>query len=229
MLNIRKSENRGRGKIDWLDSYHSFSFGDYFDRGNMNYRALRVINEDVIAPAMGFGKHPHKNMEIITLVLSGSLKHEDSLGSSAVIDNTVIQKMSAGSGILHSEVNNSNTEAVHLYQIWLMPNEMDIEPSYEEAVIDPISKELYLAGEKSDGALVSLRQDAKLNLYKLDSGERRKYSHQADRHYWYQVVSGEVIVNDQEVKAGDAFTIEEGTEVSLNAKSALHVLRFDLA
>jgi redox-sensitive bicupin YhaK (pirin superfamily) len=133
MIQLRKSSERGLTEIDWLKSYHSFSFGNYYDPKNMGYRSLRVINEDFVAPGMGFGRHPHKNMEIVTLVLRGELRHEDSLGSSAVINKDLIQKMSAGKGIFHSEFNNSSSEEVHLYQIWIEPSETGLQPSYEEA------------------------------------------------------------------------------------------------
>lgn len=228
MINLRKATERGQANIDWLKSYHSFSFGDYYDPNNMGYHSLRVINEDYVAPAKGFGRHPHKNMEIITLVLSGELRHEDSLGSSSVIDKTMIQKMSAGRGIIHSEFNNSNTEDVHLYQIWITPSEMGIEPSYEEVLIDEKSNHIYLAGAKEEGALVSLKQDAKLHLYKIDSGKTEQRKLSSGRHYWYQVLTGQGDVNGVGIQEGDGFSVEGELGVTIAAGHDLSLLEFDL-
>ena len=229
MIQLRKSSERGLTEIDWLRSYHSFSFGNYYNPKNMGYRSLRVINEDFVAPGMGFGKHPHKNMEIITLVLSGELRHEDSLGSSAVINKNLIQKMSAGKGILHSEFNNSNSEAVHLYQIWIEPSEIGLQPSYEEAELDHDSSEIYLAGDKEKGALVSLTQDASMYLYSLAEGDKREKTLTLDRYYYFQVVEGEGKIGGESVKAGDAISLEEEVVLSIFAETELKVIEFSLA
>jgi redox-sensitive bicupin YhaK (pirin superfamily) len=229
MIQLRKSSERGLTEIDWLKSYHSFSFGNYYNPKNMGYRSLRVINEDFVAPGMGFGKHPHKNMEIVTLVLRGELRHEDSLGSSAVINKDLIQKMSAGKGILHSEFNNSNFQDVHLYQIWIEPSETGLSPSYEEAELDHASSEIYLAGHKEKGALVSLAQDASMYLHKLGSGSKKENILDADRYYYFQVIEGVGEIGGEGVKSGDALIVENEGKIEFLAEKDLSVIEFSLA
>lgn len=229
MIQLRKSSERGLTEIEWLKSYHSFSFGNYYNPKNMGYRSLRVINEDSVAPGMGFGRHPHKNMEIVTLVLRGELRHEDSLGSSAVINKDLIQKMSAGKGIFHSEFNNSSSEEVHLYQIWIEPSETGLSPSYEEAELDHGSSEIYLAGDKEKGALVSLVQDASMYLHKVGSGSKKEKILNTDRYYYLQVIEGEGEIGGEAVKSGDAVAIENESRLSILGVTDLKVIEFSLA
>jgi redox-sensitive bicupin YhaK (pirin superfamily) len=229
MIQLRKSSKRGLTEIDWLKSYHSFSFGNYYDPKNMGYRSLRVINEDFVAPGMGFGRHPHKNMEIVTLVLRGELRHEDSLGSSSVINKDLIQKMSAGKGIFHSEFNNSSSEEVHLYQIWIEPSQTGLQPSYEEAELDHASSEIYLAGDKEKGALVSLVQDAGMSLHKIGSGSKKEKILNSDRYYYFQVMEGEGEIGGEMVRSGDAVIVENEGKIEFLAEKDLRVIEFSLA
>ena len=228
MIKLRKSEERGKTNIDWLKSYHSFSFGDYYDPSNMGFHSLRVVNEDYVAPGKGFGSHPHKNMEIITVVLSGALKHQDSLGSSSVINPNIIQKMSAGKGIIHSEFNNSDSEEVHLYQIWIVPSEMNLASSYEEAPIEDKGGRIYLAGNKDEGALISIHQDAKLHICKIEPGKTDTMTLLSNRNYWFQVLDGEGEVNGIKIEPGDGFSVEGGDTLNFTSPSNMRLFEFDL-
>lgn len=235
MLRIRKSEDRGHFDHGWLDTYHTFSFGDYRDPEQMGFRALRVINEDRVAPGQGFGMHPHHDMEIVTLVLSGALEHKDSMGNGEVLKPGELQRMSAGTGILHSEFNPSKREPVHLYQIWLKPERKDLPPSYEQKAFDPAPRRngLQLVAAPKDapdrGGALAIRQDARLYLSSLGQGGTVEHALAPGRHAWVQVLAGEADVNGAKLKAGDAAALSEEASVNLAAKSGAEVLLFDLA
>src|SRR3954454_20676746 len=200
MIQIRRGEERGHFDHGWLDKFHSFSFSDYYDPRQMGFRSLRVINEDRVAPGRGFGMHPHRDMEIVTYVLSGSLAHRDSLGTGSVLRAGELQRMTAGTGIRHSEFNDSTTEPVHLYQIWLLPERRGLEPGYEQR---GFADEEFRGGfrvvvspDGRDGSL-TIRQDATLHLARLDAGEAASYVLRPGRHAWVQVLRGGVVLNGQ--------------------------------
>lgn len=228
MFTLRPAAARGRTHLSWLDSRHTFSFGDYVDPAHRGFRALRVINDDLIAPATGFGAHPHRDMEIISLVRRGQLTHQDSTGARGVIGPGEIQKMSAGAGIVHSEFNASETEPVHLYQIWLRPAQAGLPPSYEQQTI-PTGSRVLLAGPAGSGALVTLHQDATLSLLRLEAGGRARVELAPGRHAWLQVLDGTVAARNLELTAGDGAALSDEPVVELAATSPAEVLVFDLA
>ncbi|MBI3828728.1 MAG: pirin family protein [Planctomycetes bacterium] len=232
MLKIRKASERGHFNHGWLDTYHSFSFGGYHDPAHMGFRALRVINEDQVAPGEGFGMHPHNDMEIVTLVLSGALEHKDSMGNGEVLKPGELQRMSAGTGILHSEFNPSKSEPVHLYQIWIKPDRKGLPPSYEQKAFDPAQRknrlQLVAARGGPDGAL-AINQDAQLYLGALDKGSAATHKLESGRHAWLQVLKGSVEVGGETLSAGDAAGISEQREVELKARDAAEILLFDLS
>ncbi len=229
MINHIPSEKRGHTNIEWLDSKHSFSFGEYYDENNMAFHSLRVINEDVIAPGQGFSSHPHRNMEIVTFVLSGALEHKDSLGSGSVIRPGTIQKMTAGKGILHSEFNHSEDEPVHLLQIWITPDKTGLPPSYEEADFNFENGIALLAAPKGQNGAVTLNQDAKIYSIGLTNSATRKIDLDVSRKYWIQITKGSVNVNKTLLKQGDALTLETEKELVLVGAPEADILLFDLA
>ena len=232
MLNIRKSDDRGHSRIDWLDSRHTFSFAEYHDPAHVHFGALRVINEDVIAGGGGFTPHPHRDMEIVTYILSGSLAHRDSLGTGSTIRPGEIQRMSAGTGIVHSEFNASRDEPVHLLQIWIMPSRQGIAPSYEQKKIDPhrvADRFARIAAAAPGEDEVRLVQDAEIWAAKIDEGHDASHALKPGRRAWVQVARGEIEINGQELKAGDAVAITGEPEITLHANSPCEVLLFDLA
>ncbi len=228
MFTLRPAAARGRTHLSWLDSRHTFSFGDYVDPAHRGFRALRVINDDLIAPATGFGAHPHRDMEIISLVRRGQLTHQDSTGARGVIGPGEIQKMSAGAGIVLSEFIASVTEPVHLYQIWLRPAQAGLPPSYEQQTI-PTGSRVLLAGPAGSGALVTLHQDATLSLLRLEAGGRARVELAPGRHAWLQVLDGTVAARNLELTAGDGAALSDEPVVELAATSPAEVLVFDLA
>jgi quercetin 2,3-dioxygenase len=231
MMKIRKSGERGHANHGWLDTYHTFSFADYYDPKQMNYRALRVINEDYIAPGMGFGTHPHNNMEIVTYIVSGALQHRDSMGNSAVMKAGDIQRISAGSGIMHSEFNASSSEPVHLLQIWLVPDEKGVKPGYVErsfAKAEP--GRLHLATSKTgrDGS-IPIHQDADLYFAKLNAGQKTALPLRPGRHAWLQLIKGKLDANGTQLSAGDGAGVSGAEELKLEANGeGAHFLLFDL-
>ncbi|MCW8129337.1 MAG: pirin family protein [Planctomycetota bacterium] len=235
MLRIRKSEDRGHFNHGWLDTYHSFSFGEYRDPEHMGFQALRVINEDRVQPGEGFGMHPHHDMEIVTLVLSGSLEHKDSMGNGEVLRPGELQRMSAGTGILHSEFNPSATEPVHLYQIWIKPERKGLEPSYEQKAFDPEGRRnrLQLVAAPRDAMLregaLAIQQDARVYLGSFEKGARAAHELAPGRHAWLQVLKGSVEANGAKLKAGDAAAISDEKALNLTATGDADVLLFDLA
>lgn len=231
MKRIRKASERGTSNFGWLQAHHSFSFGRYFNRDWNGFGSLRVLNEDQVEPSNGFGMHPHKNMEILTYVLSGEISHEDNLGHTGVANRGVIQYMAAGSGIQHSEWNKNPTDPVHLYQIWITPDRENINPIYKRESIDfeAAAKDwTLLAGPSRSKGLVSINQDAKMFLRLSTAGENIVYDISEGRKVWLQVVKGEVVVADNLVKTGDSIAVEDETILEISIKSDSEMLLFDL-
>ena len=231
MIAVRKAEDRGASRISWLDSHHTFSFAEYHDPRHMGFRSLRVINDDTVAPAGGFGTHGHRDMEIITYVLDGALEHSDSLGTGSVIRPGDVQKMSAGSGIRHSEFNHSQTSPVHFLQIWIVPDRGSVQPSYEQIHFPREAKLgkllLVASNEKRDG-LIHVQQDAKLYVTLLEGSQRVEHTLAAGRHAWLHVARGSVHVNGQLLKAGDGAAITSESKIEISAAPEGEVLLFDL-
>jgi quercetin 2,3-dioxygenase len=229
MIRIRPSEERGRNKLNWLDTHFTFSFDQYYDPEHMQFRSLRVLNEDIVAPGQGFGMHPHRDMEILTWILEGALEHRDSMGTGAVIRPGELQHMTAGSGILHSEFNPSPKDPTHLLQIWIMPDRKNRKPEYQQLAFpdkDLRGKFLHVAGPQ---APVTIHQDANLFIARLGEGQQAELDLQADRHAWVQVARGNVTVNGKDLNAGDGAAISREEEVRVQAKDVSEVLLFDLA
>jgi quercetin 2,3-dioxygenase len=232
MLTIRPASERGHAEHGWLDSHHSFSFADYYDPAHMGFRALRVINEDRVAPAKGFGTHPHRDMEIISYVLDGGLAHKDSLGTGSVIKPGDVQRMSAGSGVSHSEFNASPSDPVHFLQIWLVPSQRGIKPSYEQKSFTDADKRGRLRVVASPDARegsVTIHTDAVLYSGLFDRGESAELTLAAGRHAWVQVARGSVRLNGQELAAGDGAALSDVTKLELEGIERAEVLVFDLA
>jgi quercetin 2,3-dioxygenase len=232
MIVIRKAQDRGHANHGWLDSYHTFSFADYYDPQEMGFGALRVINEDRVAPSKGFGAHPHRDMEIISYVLEGALAHKDSMGTGSVIRPGDVQKMSAGTGVLHSEFNPSPREPVHFLQIWIEPNAYGVAPSYEQRSFSGDQKKgrLRLIAS-SDGAedSVKIHQDARVYAAVLDDGDAVNYAVQGGRRAYVHVARGAVQLNGTALSAGDGAKISGEQELRLFGGKAAEVLVFDLA
>lgn len=231
MLTIRKSEERGYANHGWLDSYHTFSFANYYDRNFMGFGNLRVINEDRIQGNMGFPTHSHKDMEIITYVIEGALEHKDSMGNRSVIRPGEVQRMSAGTGVSHSEYNHSANEFVHLLQIWISPEKKGLPATYEQKMYSEAEKrgQLRLVGSRDgrDGS-VTIHQDVDLYASLLDTGEKIEYEIKPFRQIWLQLVRGDMAVNGQQISAGDAVAIADESLLVLAAKSDAEFLLFDL-
>lgn len=231
MLNLRRAADRGHFNHGWLDTYHTFSFADYHDPAHMGFRVLRVMNEDRVAPGMGFGMHGHSDMEIVTIVLSGALQHRDSLGNGEVLRPGEFQRMTAGSGIRHSEFNPSETEPVHLYQVWLLPRANGLPPSYEQKPFDSAGRQnAWQLVASPDGAAGSLtiQQDARIYLANLAAGAELKHEVAAGRHAWLQVIRGSGKLNGSEVAASDGVAVSDERELALVAQAPLEVMLFDL-
>jgi redox-sensitive bicupin YhaK (pirin superfamily) len=232
MITIRPSNERGGGDYGWLKTRHSFSFSDYWDGKWMGFRSLRVINEDFVAPSAGFPTHPHRDMEIITYILSGELEHKDSLGTGSVIRPGDGQRMTAGRGIRHSEQNPSVTETAHLLQIWITPSKQGLEPSYEQKAFPEPEKRgklrLIASSDGADGS-VKINQDAKLFVTLLAPGEQTTHTLDSKRHAWLQVAKGEVELNGKKLGQGDGAAISEETKLTIKGTKDAEVLLFDLA
>jgi redox-sensitive bicupin YhaK (pirin superfamily) len=229
MIQIRPSEERGHNKISWLESRFSFSFDQYYDPEHTQFRSLRVINEDVVAPGGGFPTHPHRDMEILTWILEGALEHRDNTGGSGVIRPGELQHMTAGRGVLHSEFNPSPRDPVHLLQIWILPERKGLDPSYEQLAFpdaDLRGKFNLVAGPQ---APVTIHQDANLYIARLDKGDEAKHSLAAGRHAWVQVARGGVRLNGTELNAGDGAASSNEAEIRVEARGPSEVLLFDLA
>ncbi|WP_028219322.1 pirin family protein [Paraburkholderia oxyphila] len=232
MLTIRRADERGHANHGWLDSWHSFSFADYFDEAHVHYGALRVLNDDRIAGGGGFGAHGHRDMEIVTYVLSGALAHRDSMGNGSTIRPGDVQRMSAGTGVMHSEFNASKDEEAHLLQIWLLPSARGGAPGYEEQRFDDAGKRgrlrLIASPDGRDGS-VTVQSDASIHAALIDGGERAEYALPPGRRAYVHVARGALEVNGERLAAGDAAMIEAETAVTLANGDAAEVLLFDVA
>lgn len=231
-LLIRQAAERGHTDIGWLDSYHTFSFGGYYDQRHMGFRSLRVINDDRIAAGRGFPTHPHRDMEIISYVLDGALQHRDSTGKGAIITPDDIQMMSAGRGITHSEYNPSSTDANHFLQIWIEPALRGVRPRYSDNIVksdEKMNQWKLIAGPDDSGAAVGIYQDAKIFASKLAAGESLAYTLERERHGWLQVATGEITVNGTVLTAGDAVASSRAVALHVTAQRDADILLFDLA
>jgi redox-sensitive bicupin YhaK (pirin superfamily) len=232
MIQVRRSDDRGKADFGWLDSQHSFSFGQYHDPEHMGFRSLRVINEDRVRPSAGFGTHAHQDMEIISLVLSGSLAHKDSMGNGSVLTAGDVQRMTAGSGVRHSEMNPSLEDPVHFLQIWILPEAQGLQPGYQEANFSDDDKRgglrLIGSGRPKNGE-VKIHQDVDLYAAVLDPGASARLDLRPGRHAWVQVIRGDVAVNDQELHQGDGAAVSDEVRLELTAQNETEVLVFDLA
>ena len=231
MIEIRKANDRGHGDHGWLNSYHTFSFASYRDPKHMGFRSLRVMNEDRVAAGQGFGEHAHDNMEIVSYVLEGALEHKDSLGNGEVLQPGEFQRISAGTGITHSEFNPSKREPTHFYQIWLLPKSQGIEPSYEQKHFADAeltnALRVVASPDGRDGSL-SIHQDASIFLSKLESGHSIRHTIPSGRHAWLQVLRGSVTLNGDTLETSDGAAISDETELNITANSDAEVMLFDL-
>ncbi|BBC24789.1 pirin family protein [Pseudanabaena sp. ABRG5-3] len=232
MLTIRKSEERGHANHGWLDSYHTFSFANYYDPQHMAFRALRVINQDQIAGGKGFGTHPHRDMEIITYMLDGSLEHKDSMGNGSIIRVGDVQRMSAGTGITHSEFNPSATETAHLLQIWILPNQQNVTPSYEQISFsreEKLNQLRLIASPDGRDRSVTIHQDANVYASILEDGADVTHAVNPNRYAWIQVARGSVLVGDRLLNAGDAISSDQAGDLKITSQGNAEILVFDLA
>jgi len=230
MIRIRPSDERGHFNHGWLDTFHSFSFAMYHDPDHMGFRDLRVINEDRVQPGRGFGTHPHRDMEILTYVLEGALEHRDSLGHGAVIEAGELQRMTAGTGIQHSEFNASRTVPVHLYQIWILPEREGLEPGYEQRRIDaatPDRLQLVASRDGREGSL-TIHQDANVYRLALSEGGRVALPLEPARHAWIQVLRGSVELEGHRLEPGDGAAISEEEHLEVKGQTRAETLVFDL-
>jgi redox-sensitive bicupin YhaK (pirin superfamily) len=229
---LHPSNQRGRTEISWLDSYHTFSFGNFQDPDRMGFRSLRVINDDRVMPGAGFATHGHRDMEILTYVLEGELAHKDSLGTGAAIKPGEVQIMSAGTGIQHSEFNPSSVNPVHLLQIWMLPNQQNLTPRYDQREFSGEAKAgklcLVASPDGRDGSVI-IHQDINLYISVLSSGDKVSFEVQPDRYAWLQVASGSVLLNSDSLQAGDGVQINQPELLNLTTDSKAEILLFDLA
>lgn len=232
MITIRKSADRGHLNHGWLDTYHTFSFDQYYDPDHMSFRSLRVINEDRVDAGRGFPTHSHRDMEIITYILSGALRHQDSMGNGSIIEPGDVQRMTAGTGVSHSEFNPSQSEAVHLLQIWILPNTRGLKPGYEQKAFSEEERKgglrLIASADGREGS-VTVNQDASIYASILEEGEEVTKSLDPQRHAWIQVARGEVEVNGNQLVQGDGAAVSEEEELKISATAPAEILLFDLA
>jgi quercetin 2,3-dioxygenase len=232
MITIRRSDERGGGDHGWLNTRHSFSFDRYYDPRYVGFRSLRVINEDWVQPGHGFPMHPHRDMEIITYLLEGALEHKDSMGNGSIIRPGDGQRMSAGTGVRHSEANPSQTDPAHLLQIWILPERRGIEPGYEQKEFPSGEKRgklrLIASPDGKDGS-VTIHQDARLYVSLLGPGQRVQHELGQGRHGWLQVAKGSVELNGKRLQPGDGVAISEQPKVDLKGEEEAEILLFDLA
>jgi len=232
MLQIREAGERGHFDHGWLNTYHTFSFADYLDRRHMGFRALRVMNEDRVAPGQGFGTHGHQDMEIVTYVLEGALEHRDSMGNGEVLSPGEFQRMSAGTGIMHSEFNPSKTELVHFYQIWLLPERRGLKPSYEQKRFSEDERHnrlrLVASPDSKDGSL-TVQQDARIYLASLLDGKSATHALPEGRYAWLQVLRGEISLNGTNLATSDGAAVSDERQLSMTAKGNAELMLFDLA
>ncbi len=232
MIAIRRAAERGHANHGWLDTYHTFSFASYHDSRHMHFRALRVMNEDFVAPGQGFGTHPHADMEIVTYVLEGALEHRDSMGNGEVLRPGEFQRMSAGTGITHSEFNPSDSEPVHLYQIWLFPDQKGIAPSYEQKRFAEEERRnrlrIVASRDAADGSLL-IHQDTRIFLSSIDGGKQVNKPLDEGRHAWLQVLRGQVSLNGQALDTSDGAAVSDERLLTIDAQTDAEILLFDLA
>ena len=232
MIRVRKAEDRGHANHGWLDTYHTFSFAGYQDADHTMFRSLRVMNEDFVAAGRGFGTHPHQDMEIVTYVLEGALEHKDSMGNGEVLRPGEFQRMSAGTGITHSEFNPSAEEPVHLYQIWLFPERKGLEPSYEQkqfAAEERHNRLRLVASRDAAEESLLIHQDARVFLSSLDAGRSVHHALEPKRHAWLQVLRGSVTLNGQQLKTSDGAAVSEEDSLEIVANEPAEVMLFDLS
>jgi redox-sensitive bicupin YhaK (pirin superfamily) len=231
MIQIRKAAERGHADHGWLDTHHTFSFADYFDPAHTGFRSLRVINDDRVAPGQGFGTHGHRDMEIVTYVLDGALQHRDSMGNGSIIRAGELQRITAGTGVRHSEFNPSDREWVHFYQIWLLPQRQGLQPGYEQRAVPKDKQGRYRLVASPDGAEGSLtiHQDARLYLAQLSPGDGVAHDLARGRAAWLQVLRGSVTALGQALSAGDGLAATDESAVAVRATAPSEVLLFDLA
>jgi redox-sensitive bicupin YhaK (pirin superfamily) len=232
MIAIRRAEDRGHANHGWLDTHFTFSFADYYDPRHMGYRSLRVINDDVVKAGRGFGMHPHRDMEIVTYVLDGALEHKDSMGNGSIIRPGDVQRMTAGTGVFHSEFNPSATEPVHLLQIWILPEARGLTPGYEQTAFSDDEKRgrfrLIASRDGRDGS-VTIHQDASIYASIVEPGQTVEHRIEPGRHAWLHVARGSVQFDGRELKAGDGVALAGEPSVSLTGETPAEVLLFDLA
>lgn len=232
MITIRKAEERGHFDFGWLNTYHTFSFDQYYDPNHMAFRSLRVINEDIVQPGHGFPTHGHRDMEIVTYILEGALEHRDSMGTGSIIRRGDAQRMSAGTGVRHSEANPSPDAPVHLLQIWILPSEQGIQPEYEEKKFSDDEKRnklrLIVSPDGSNGS-VRIHQDAKVYASLLDEGQGVGHVLDSGRHAWLQVAAGSVVLNSVALQQGDGAAVTAESDLRITAREPAEVLLFDLA
>ncbi len=231
-LFIRQAAERGHTDLGWLHSFHSFSFGDYFDQRHMGFRSLRVINDDKIAAGRGFPTHPHRDMEIISYVLDGALQHKDSTGRGAIITPDDVQMMSAGTGITHSEFNPSHTESNHFLQVWIEPATRSVQPRYSDSQVTLDQKQnrwTMIAGPAGSQGAVSIHQDASIYATNLQAGQKVTFTLERGRHAWLQVARGSLVVNGTKLHSGDAVATSRATQLHAEAIETTDALLFDLA
>ncbi len=232
MIKIRKSNERGHGNYGWLDTYHTFSFDQYHDPDYMGFRSLRVINEDKVEAGKGFGTHPHRDMEIITYVLAGSVQHKDSMGNGSIIRPGEVQRMTAGTGVTHSESNPSKTEELHLLQIWILPEKKGLEPGYEQKAFGEgvrLNKLCLAASSHPREGSVTIHQDVDLWVTLLEKGKKLEHRLTKNRHAWIQIAQGKAGVNSQTLGQGDGAAVSSEASVTLTAEDRSEILLFDLA
>ena len=232
MITLRKSENRGHANHGWLNTYHTFSFANYYDPTHMGFRSLRVINQDRVHPGKGFPTHSHNDMEIVTYVLEGALEHKDSLGTGSIICPGDVQRMSAGTGIAHSEYNHSQTEGVHFLQIWILPNKKGVKPTYEQKTYSDEEKRgnlRLIVSEDGRSNSVTIHQDVDTYTTLLDAGQQVIHQLKPNRHAWVQVARGSVMLNDNLLEAGDGAAVSNEESLKLVGKEMAEVLVFDMA
>lgn len=231
MLTIRRADERGHANHGWLDSHHTFSFANYYDPQHMGFRALRVINEDRVAAHSGFGAHPHRDMEIVTYVLSGAIEHRDSMGTVGTLRAGELQRMTAGTGVVHSEMNKTD-EQLHFLQIWILPERQGLEPGYEQKRFSEEERtgrfKLVVSPGGEEGAL-RVHQDMRLYATLLGAGERTAYELAPGRHAWVQIARGTATLNGEEIRAGDGVAVSNETRLELVAREPVEALLFDLA
>jgi quercetin 2,3-dioxygenase len=235
MITIRPAKERGHADHGWLNSYFTFSFAEYYDPKHVHFRSLRVINDDRVAPGRGFGMHPHNDMEIVTYVLEGELAHKDSMGTGATIVPGEVQRMSAGTGVLHSEFNQSKSDEVHLLQIWIFPEKKGIDPSYEQKYFaddEKLNRFRVVASRDARDGSVKINQDASIHATLLEEGKSATYSLDKGRYAWIQVARGSVTLNGKKMDAGDGAAISDEEKLTLVGNTSgkkAEVLLFDLA